>query len=185
MQNLWSRLQSQLSEACLRQCRVETESNLSWPIAVLHGFLIDSPEYSVQALMVSVALYCLLCIVLQHSNIIFCSFLWSPYVVGQTIYIFILSFVLSIFFPRLISAVAGWMSTILPRTWCGLTVNLECRSEMCCMWLTENAGRKKWLKIHLGTITQLCRAIYSQLRHISTIGKNLLTAIYYVVACWT
>jgi len=22
-------------------------------------------------------------------------------------------------------------------TWCGLSANLECRSEMCCMWLTE------------------------------------------------
>jgi len=27
---------------------------------------------------------------------------------------------------------------------------------------------------HLGTITQLCRAMSSQLRHVSTIGKNLL-----------
>jgi len=44
--------------------------------------------------------------------------LWSPYVIGQTIYIFILSFVLSsfflFFFPRLISAVGDWMSAILP-----------------------------------------------------------------------
>ena len=29
---------------------------------------------------------------------------------------------------------------------------------------------------HLGTIPQLCRAICSQLRHISTIGKNLLNS---------
>ena len=29
---------------------------------------------------------------------------------------------------------------------------------------------------HLGTILQLCRAISSQLRHISTIGKNLLSS---------
>ena len=44
-------------------------------------------------------------------------FLWSPYGIGQTIifsccgffYLFFLSF-----FPRLISAVADWMSTILP-----------------------------------------------------------------------
>ena len=28
---------------------------------------------------------------------------------------------------------------------------------------------------HLGTIAQLCRAISSQLRHISTIGKNVLS----------
>ena len=27
-------------------------------------------------------------------------------------------------------------------TWCGLSANLECRSEMCCMWLAENTGRK-------------------------------------------
>jgi len=41
-------------------------------------------------------------------------FLWSPYVMGQTIYIFILLFVLSSFFPCLISAVRDWMSAILP-----------------------------------------------------------------------
>ena len=42
--------------------------------------------------------------------------LWSPYVIGQTIIFlpcgyFFLSF---FFFPRLISAAADWMSTILP-----------------------------------------------------------------------
>jgi len=41
--------------------------------------------------------------------------LWSPYGIGQTIYIFMLWFVLSSsFFPRLISAAADWMSAILP-----------------------------------------------------------------------
>jgi len=29
---------------------------------------------------------------------------------------------------------------------------------------------------HLGTITQICRAIYSQLRHLSTTEKNLLSS---------
>jgi len=29
---------------------------------------------------------------------------------------------------------------------------------------------------HLGTIAQLCRTISSQLRHVSTIGKNLLNS---------
>jgi len=43
------------------------------------------------------------------------SFLWPPYVIGQAIYICILSFVLlSSFFLCLISPVADWMSTILP-----------------------------------------------------------------------
>jgi len=39
--------------------------------------------------------------------------LWPPYVIGQAIYIFILWFLL-LFFPRLISVVRDWMSTILP-----------------------------------------------------------------------
>jgi len=37
--------------------------------------------------------------------------------------------------------------------------------------LAANTGRKNR---HLGTIAQLCRAISSQLRRVSTIGKNLL-----------
>ena len=46
------------------------------------------------------------------------------------------------------------------------------------MQLAENTGRKKVVKNrHLGTIAQLCRAISSQLRHVSTIGqKNLLSS---------
>ena len=48
---------------------------------------------------------------------------------------------------------------------------------MCCMRLAENTGRKKSPKIrYVGTIAQLCRAISSQLRHVSTIGKNLLNS---------
>jgi len=63
-------------------------------------------------------------------------------------------------------------------TWCGLSGNLECRSETCCARLAENTGRKKSPKSrHMGTIPQLCRAISSQLRHISTIGKNLLSSL--------
>jgi len=48
-------------------------------------------------------------------------------------------------------------------------------SEMCGTRLAENTGRKK--NRHFGTIAQLCRAVSSQLRHISTIGKkNLLSS---------
>ena len=47
---------------------------------------------------------------------------------------------------------------------------------MCCERLAENAGPKKSTKIrHLGTIPQLCRAISSQLRHVSTIGINSIS----------
>jgi len=48
-------------------------------------------------------------------------YLWSPYVIGQTIifsscdfFLLLLLLLLLSFFPRLISAAAGWMSTILP-----------------------------------------------------------------------
>jgi len=69
------------------------------------------------------------------------------------------------------------MSTILPHMVCGLCANLECMSEMCGTRLAENTGRKKVPKNrHLGTIAQLCRAISSQLRHVSTLGKKLLSS---------
>ena len=61
-------------------------------------------------------------------------------------------------------------------TWCDLSANLECRSEMR-HTLLENTRRKNSPpKIrHLRTIAQICRAISSQLRYVSTIGKTLLT----------
>jgi len=64
-------------------------------------------------------------------------------------------------------------------TWCGLSVNLRCRSETCCMRLTQNTGCKKVAKNrHLGTIAQLCRAISLQLRHVLTIGKKRVKQQY-------
>jgi len=46
---------------------------------------------------------------------------------------------------------------------------------MYCKRLAENTGGKQSPKIcHLGTIAQICRAVSSQLRHVSKIGKNLL-----------
>jgi len=51
-------------------------------------------------------------------------------------------------------------------------------SEICCTRLAENTGRKKSPKIAIctGTIAQLCLAMSSRLRHISTIAKNLLNS---------
>ena len=64
-------------------------------------------------------------------------------------------------------------------TWCGLSVNLRCRSETCWTRVAENRGHKKVAKNrHLGTIAQLCRVISSQLRHVSTIGKKLVKQQY-------
>jgi len=50
-------------------------------------------------------------------------------------------------------------------------------SETCCMRLAENTGCKKSPEIsHLRTIAQLCQDISLQLRHVSTIGKNLFNS---------
>ena len=96
------------------------------------------------------------------------SWLWLPYGIGKGHYIFALWF-LSFFF-------AEW---ILPYfyTWCGFSANLECRSELCCTRLAGNTRCKNHAKNrHIGTIAQLCRAVSSQLSHVSTIGKNLLSS---------
>jgi len=86
-------------------------------------------------------------------------------------------YLLSFFIHRLISAAADWMSTILPHMVWPYSANLECRSEVCCTRLAANTGRKNDAKNrHLCTIAQLCRAISSQLRYVSTIGKKLLSS---------
>jgi len=94
---------------------------------------------------------------------IFGDFLWSPYGIGQSIIFLSCFFYLSLFF------------SLLNLNRRRLDANLECRTETCCTWLAGNAGPKKLPKMrHLGTIAvaQLYRAISSQLRHISTIGKK-------------
>jgi len=46
---------------------------------------------------------------------------------------------------------------------------------MCCTQLAAKSGRKNYAKNHhLRTIVQLCRAISSQVRHVSTIRKKLV-----------
>ena len=47
----------------------------------------------------------------------------------------------------------------------------------------KHRSQKSRQNCHLGTITQLCRAISSQLRHISTIGKKLFKQQYLLQMC--
>jgi len=84
-------------------------------------------------------------------------YLWPPCVADVDIIFLLCSFfLLSSFFPRLISAAADWMSTMV-----------------------RTKATQKWCKNrHLRTIAQLCRAISSQLRHVSTIGKKLIKQQY-------
>jgi len=49
---------------------------------------------------------------------------------------------------------------------------------MCCTRVAENTGRNNYAKNrHLCASAQICRAISSQLSHVSTIGKKLIVAI--------
>ena len=70
-------------------------------------------------------------------------------------------------------------------SWCGLSANLECRSELCCTRLAENTGHKNYAKNHhLCTITQRCWAISLQPRHVSTIEKKLVKQQYLLHMSW-
>jgi len=106
-------------------------------------------------------------------------------------YIFALWFLSSIFYlsslffsPNLSGRRLDVYHTPYFDTWCGPSANLECRSERCCRWLRANVGPKKVAKNrHLGTIPQICRAISSQLRHVSKIGKKLVNQQYLSSTC--
>jgi len=60
-------------------------------------------------------------------------------------------------------------------TWCGLSANLRCRSEMRDTQLVENSRQKNR---HLRTIAQLCRGVSSQIRHYQQSEKKLVKQQY-------
>ena len=115
------------------------------------------------------------CTVTRKCKTLF-TFLWSPNVIGQTI---IFCPVVSIFllysFPRLISAVGDWMSTLLPyMVWPKCEFRMHVSNVL-------NATRWKYRtqkNRQFGTIAQVCRAMSSQLRHVSTIEKKLVRQQY-------
>jgi len=71
---------------------------------------------------------------------------WHLYDHPAYMYYILSCFFFFLFLPHLILAVADWTSTILLHTWCGLSANLECRSETCSTRLAGNAGHKKIAK---------------------------------------
>ena len=91
-------------------------------------------------------------------------------------YIFILWFLLLFLFPRLISEVGDWMSTILPHiVWPKCKFRMQVWNVLCVArwkYRTQNIAKKSASGHHPTT----CRAMSSQLRHVSTIRKkNLLS----------
>jgi len=90
--------------------------------------------------------------------------MWTLYFAAVVSSCFFLFFFLLFFSPILSSQL--------------LDANSECRSEICCMRLAENTGCNKLRKnCNLRSIAQLCRAIPSQLRHVSTPHHNRFTAL--------
>jgi len=93
------------------------------------------------------------------------------YIFSSCGFFFLSSFLISL--PNLHRSDIGCLPYF--HTWCGLSANFECMSEMCCTQIAENTGHKNDAKTRrLGTIAQICQAISSQLRHVSTIGKKLV-----------
>ena len=92
-------------------------------------------------------------------------------------YIFILSFVVVVllFFSR--RRRVDVCHTCL-HTWCGLSVNLRCRSETCCTRLAANTGHKKSRqKSPSGDHhTTLSGYIFATKAHIDNRKKNLLSS---------
>jgi len=134
--------------------------------------VLDFSEYSVQALMVSVALYCLLCIVLQHSNIIMAGMHSRC---GH--FIFILWFLLLSFSssPNLSLRRLDVYHTSTHDVALVQISNAGLKCAACGSLKIQDAKKSPKIR-HLGTIAQLCRVVSSQLRHVSTIGKNVLSS---------
>ena len=94
-------------------------------------------------------------------------------------YIFVLWFLLSIYllsslFPRLCSpSQIGCLPYF--HTWCGLSANLECMSEMCCTRVAgNNTGHTSYSKNrHLHTIAQLSSYIFATKARVGN-RKNVL-----------
>jgi len=96
--------------------------------------------------------------------------LWPPNTAGH--YILPLWFILSFFFFFLFVFLTYSQQSqtgCLPyfRQSCGLSMNLECRCEMCCTRLAENTGHKNLPSAHHRT------TLYLKLNHVSTIGKTI------------
>jgi len=125
--------------------------------------------------------------ILQHRNVHFeteqkivCY--GRPMEQGRPLYFVLWFLLLSSFFFLLFPLAYSQPSHIgcLPyfHTWCGLSANLECRSEMCCMRLAKNTGHKIAKNSpsgHHRTILSGC--VFAKKACIDNRKENLLKAI--------
>jgi len=76
----------------------------------------------------------------------FLSFLWPPFVADADIIFLPCGFFNLLFFLASQRSVIGCLPYF--HKWCGLSANLECRSEACCTRLAETTGRKNSPSAH-------------------------------------
>ena len=99
-------------------------------------------------------------------GLVFVHLLWQPLCSNCSVQAIMFSSCGFFFFLLFFIICSQWSQIgCLPyfRTRCGLSANLECRSEICCTRLTQNTGCKNSPCVQHLT---LCRAIPSQLRHV-------------------
>jgi len=112
-------------------------------------------------------------------------FLWPPCIADADIIFCSCGFYLLHLFYLAYSQQSGTGCLPYFHTWYGFSMNCECMAEMRCTPLAENTGLKNNAKnCHLRTIAQCCRAISSQLRYVSTIGKKPVKQQYLVHMSW-
>ena len=115
---------------------------------------------------------------LMVNKVVYKSLLWPSIVMDRPLYFAAVVSCSSFFFFFLAYSQRSEIGC-LPyfHIWCGLSANSECMSEMCCRLFAEECRMQKLRKKCCPrTTAQLCRAISSQLTHLSTIGKNLLNS---------
>jgi len=120
---------------------------------------------------ISVLLMDLFCFSLHYFVVVL---LWPPYVIGQAIIFlpcgFYLSFFLLLSFfssPNLSGRRLDVYHTSTPGVALVRIYNAGLKCAACCLLEISDTNNR-----HFGTIVQLCRAISSELRHVSTIGKK-------------
>jgi len=113
---------------------------------------------------------------MMHMALHQCVLLWPPYVIGQAIIFLPCDFFLSSFFssPNLSGRRLDVYHTL--KHGVALVQIYNAGLKGAARSSLQMRDPKVAKNRHLGTIAQLCRAISSQLRHVLTIGKNLLSS---------
>jgi len=85
--------------------------------------------------------------------------------------------------PRLISALADWMSTVFRHSVVAYSANLECRYEMFCTRLRGNVGPKNHQKFDIWVPLHNFVGLSSQLWYVSADNRKKIAKQQYLPTC--